>query len=658
MRRLFIFISIMSALESYAEALKIEKQSVSSYRNVEITEEEIRNLGDLDFGSILTKRSLNVNIARKGVYVSEVFLNGFGRENINFLIDGARVYGACPNNMDTPSFFVRKHRVKGVEIVQGTKDIQNQGSLGGYINVITREPLEKLTFFELGSTAGSFNQNSFYFSVNLNGFLFDFNSEYGKPYDTGEGKKVTEYLTGTFAYQDRFIDKKAFDLKESSLKIKKDNLSLSFSYLQANSILYPYLLMDSVDDENVRLNLRYIYKPDNIKFNLYYFDMKHDMRDSYRKSAIEWTDGTKSKRGYMMRTYAKSKVYGIKTVKNGKNFTVGVEVYKRFWNADNTIMFIDNSGMIPDVENFNFGVFTGFNSDFKNFNFKAGVRFDHMYSKANQYKMKDNRNLYSLYYSKEKLNTEFNYISGFLGISKRFNKNLSSSLLIGQSVRFPNPQELFLALKRPTTKPNWVGNPFLKPVKNREIRFNLNWKITLAKLSGSLFYSDLKDYIYPAKIGGTKPAMSYMNIDAFMYGLNLNSFVLINENIYLSIGMSYQRGKKKRGEDRDLAEIPPLKVIASFNYENENFLLTIEDIYNSQQKNVDSSLNETSTESWNVLNLRLSYKHNFYNFTIGIDNLFDKFYYQHLSYLRNPFFSGTRVPEPGRSIYLGLDLKF
>jgi len=88
------------------------------------------------------------------------------------------------------------------------------------VNVITREPLEKLTFFELGSAAGSFNQNLFYFSGNLNGFLFDFNSEYGKPYDTGEGKKVTEYLTGTFSYQDRFIDKKAFDLKESSLKIR------------------------------------------------------------------------------------------------------------------------------------------------------------------------------------------------------------------------------------------------------------------------------------------------------------------------------------------------------------------------------------------------------------------------------------------------------
>jgi iron complex outermembrane receptor protein len=44
---------------------------------------------------------------------------------------------------------------------------------------------------------------------------------------------------------------------------------------------------------------------------------------------------------------------------------------------------------------------------------------------------------------------------------------------------------------------------------------------------------------------------------------------------------------------------------------------------------------------------------NFKGFTInaGIDNVFDKKYFEHLSYLRDPFATGVKVPEPGRTFY-------
>jgi len=149
------------------------------------------------------------------------------------------------------------------------------------------------------------------------------------------------------------------------------------------------------------------------------------------------------------------------------------------------------------------------------------------------------------------------------------------------------------------------------------------------------------------------------NIDAYMYGFSINSLFLINEYLYSNIGISYQRGRKKSDSiDKDLAEIPPAKVILRLIYEKSNYSLTLEDIYSFSQKKVDSFLNEQPTDSWNVVNLKVIYKKNGLNLTLGVDNVFDKFYYQYLSYLRNPFSSGTKVPESGRFLYMNLSLTF
>lgn len=51
---------------------------------------------------------------------------------------------------------------------------------------------------------------------------------------------------------------------------------------------------------------------------------------------------------------------------------------------------------------------------------------------------------------------------------------------------------------------------------------------------------------------------------------------------------------------------------------------------------------------------------NFKGFTInaGIDNVFDKKYYEYLSYQRNPFATGVKVPEPGRTFYVNVSYTF
>lgn len=72
---------------------------------------------------------------RKGGIANDPVLRGFYRDNINVLIDGVRIYGACPNRMDPPAFYVDFSEVKKIEVIKGPYDVRNQGSMAGLIEI-------------------------------------------------------------------------------------------------------------------------------------------------------------------------------------------------------------------------------------------------------------------------------------------------------------------------------------------------------------------------------------------------------------------------------------------------------------------------------------------------------------------------------------------
>jgi len=66
----------------------------------------------------------------KGPIANDIVLNGLNRDNINVLIDGARLYGACPARIDVPAFHIPLNFLQGIKIVYGPYDVTHQGSMG------------------------------------------------------------------------------------------------------------------------------------------------------------------------------------------------------------------------------------------------------------------------------------------------------------------------------------------------------------------------------------------------------------------------------------------------------------------------------------------------------------------------------------------------
>jgi iron complex outermembrane receptor protein len=347
-------------------------------------------------------------------------------------------------------------------------------------------------------------------------------------------------------------------------------------------------------------------------------------------------------------------------------FNAGVDGFIRNWKADNKLMNLDNSGMIPDVDIKNIGIYGKLTYQINNNQLNLGLRVDNTKSQAdkNAYGTA-NKNLCSQYYTNCPSSKTDTYLSGYILDKYYFDKKSYIYAGFGHSVRTPDPQERYIALKRPnmpTNKPDWVGNPNLKPSKNNEFDIGTNIKRGIFAFSINGFYSKVKDYIYLTKITSiTNPsevAVSYKNINATFYGADVNLKTFLTDFIYFDIGGAYQRGKKDEGTDKNIAEIPPLKIRGALTYDNLKYYGQIEVIHAFKQDKVDSTLNEQETPSYTVVNLKGEYR--FKNFSVGagINNVFDKFYYTHLSYLRDPFSSGMKTPEPGRFIYVNLAASF
>ena len=87
-----------------------------------------------------------------------------------------------------------------------------------------------------------------------------------------------------------------------------------------------------------------------------------------------------------------------------------------------------------------------------------------------------------------------------------------------------------------------------------------------------------------------------------------------------------------------------------------NMFVFLQHTYNDAQLRIDPSLNETTTPAWNRIDIGVVYSAKTFLVSLEVENLTNTLYYQHLSYLRDPFASGNRVFEPGTTARLNFIL--
>ena len=366
-----------------------------------------------------------------------------------------------------------------------------------------------------------------------------------------------------------------------------------------------------------------------------------------------------------MGTFAGTRTMGGRAEAEIGRFVTGVEVYERNWTAVTTMrmsgVYMDQAS-VPGVAMTVAGAFAQYSAMLgRGMRLVAGARLDGGRSEARSDRV--NRTLYRAYKDTGAVSASDVLPSASVWLTVPVRGAVEAFIGLGRTTRLPDPQERFFALQRMGS--DWVGNPGLRATANTEIDAGFSYRGRRVTLRPTLFYSNVSDMItvhnqrrllaLPGIMNTA--ARSFDNVDARLYGGELSTSLEVTRALLLSAGAAYSRGlKNARPElrifDRDIAELPPLRGRAGLRYGTSRFYAESEWAGSWRQTLVDADVQEAPTPGYGLVNLKAGVRTSAVKLSFGIDNLLDRYYYEHTSYQRDPFRIGVRVPEPGRSFFL------
>ncbi len=661
-----------------ADALKTDSKNVDADDMVKFSRQS-------DLGEMLSNTLPEVTLVRNSGVGNDIIVRGFRKDNINITIDDAKVCGACPNRMDPPSMHVSSSQIKNVEVQEGPFDVTQFGSLGGKINVVTKDP-EKGIHGEVSGTVGSFDYRKL--STTVEGgndtvqALVGFSRETSGQYKDGNGRTLTEQ-TDTLAssasqkYAAAYKNMDAYERNNYWAKIVGnigDNQKLTLSYFgdRADNVLYPRYPMDALQDDTNMFKVAYQLfdlgeYSQELKIEGYHSKVTHLMGTDFRVSAIA--------PAIPMVAPADTVIKGAKIENtlevSGITLKGGIDASKRNWNATKgTEINPIRNIMLPDVDTNNLALYAKASKTLSNYELSGGIRYDDTSIKPNT-SLHDSVVGDMTYLSALK-DKNYNDVSANIMAKYNYTANTNVFVGIGQSIRVPDAKELYLVTTNPmgTLNTNSAingGNNNLNETKNREIDVGAEHTAGNFHVKGTAFYSDLKDYIYAYSTGTTS---TWANIDATIVGFDLKADLALNGEWMIQSGMAYQKGTKKDPSqlgatqtDKNLAEIPPLKGRIALVFDDSTNYAMAEWIAANNQT-IDADNGEKELAGYTLLNLKYGTQlgHGF-SLSTGINNFFNRTYALNNSYIGNQLISytGTNplvLNEPGRNFYATVSYKF
>ena len=675
-------ISLLSAAEIDIEPIAVESTTLE-----DVSGEEIKSA---DAAAALSRKVPNISLVRRSGVANDIIVRGQKKDNINVLIDDAKIYGACPNRMDPAISHVLTNNIESIEIIEGPYDVENFGSLSAVVKVRTKKPTKNLHgSVDLG--AGSFGYQKA--AADISGgtehfrFLLSMSGEKSGQYLDGDGNNFGEQVDNYVGkdparqgvkYQDQYRDMDAYTKKTLLGKVFIDitdeqELRLGYTANRSDDVLYPSTKMDALYDDSNIYTAQYLIRnigaaSKALSFEYYYSDVEHPMSTKYRKSVA-----TKGELSSKLTTATQgAKVKNLSELTDTLLMTIGLDGSVRNWDGTYykngnpfTYTMGPNSGVvkksIDDVDTTNLALFTEFSHTSSLFDTKLGLRYDDTSITPK------NSDVPPLAAQQK---NHYSALSANIFTTYKTTENLQFFGGLGKASRVPDARELYFK----GMMGNTVGTDDLKQTTNYEVDLGMKNEYDTFSLKTKLFYSILEDYIYynssntVLQMGNLLAVNAFENIDATVYGFNITGSYYFSDSLYSDFGLAYQRGQKDTlttGQtNTNLAEIPPLKGNVTLNYVYyQESVATVAFIGADTWKNFDADNGEQELASWGIMNFKIDHKFPYgFGLSAGVDNVFDKTYALSNTYKDLTLLSGggdvMLMNEPGRYYYVNASYKF
>ncbi|MBP1681250.1 MAG: transporter, BtuB-like [Proteobacteria bacterium] len=638
------------------EAITVQGETFSK----EVKDISGEDLRSADLAEALSRQNASISIIRGSGVANDILLRGQKRDNINILMDESKVYGGCPNRMDPALSHIHSDNVENVKIVEGPYDVEHFGTLSGMIIAETKNPTKEVSG-DVNLNMGSYGYKKA--SASASGgndtvrVLLSASTEQSDQYKDGDGNTLSDQLNNAIAQGmgvagNRYInpDLKAYEKKTFMGKVfinpvENQEIRLGYTLNRSDNVLYPSRSMDADYDDSDIFTFGYsLYDlspySKEVSLEVYKSEVTHPMSTKNRVAGA-----TNYMTAKMYTDMEGAKLKNVANVGSGE-LTYGVDISRRNWDGESYMTNVAtgiegaHTSNLPDVDTTNRALFAKYNTNIENVNIQVGSRYDDTTIKANAPVAVGVRD-----------KNDYEALSFYTIATLRASDSVDYFIGLGKASRVPDAKELYRGT-------NALGN--VDQTTNYETDIGFKTHYDGFGVNGKVFYSVLKDYIY-------YNSAKYVNVDAVIYGAELDAYYDLSETLTLDYGMTYLKGKKDEPlagqSDKDLADIVPLKANLGLRYHFAEHSIKTEMVAAKRWNNYDSDNGEQEIPGYAVFNVKYNYKvTKNVDVTLGVDNIFDKKYALSNTYRDISLLSGggdvVLINEPGRYLYANLRYTF
>jgi iron complex outermembrane receptor protein len=618
----------------------------------------------------LTGHLDGVSLIKRGAYAMEPQMNGFSGGQLNITIDGMKMFGACTDKMDPITSYLEPSNLRSITLEHGTNGSLHGNNVGGSMDLSLQEPLNNgihpySASLALGYESVSMGRNVLFSTgYRKNKWEWGLNGVYRKndPYTDGNGEKTE------FSQFEKYNIHSVLKFTEDSVSVFRADVLWDL----ARDVGYPALPMDVSSARAALFALEYQrVKPKYfLKAKIYYNSVYHVMDDSQRDSVFYLENdasGTPDSVIMRMDMPGWSNTFGsyFQTVVNlnHKNrLTVKADNYINGALAEMTMhmhfageppepaMYLQTW---PDIRRSVTGLYISNTTTlspklFMTLNGRLDYNIDIFQSSVGEEQFSVFN--YDLAPKYQKITKGINFVAQY-----RFAKPVTLSFESGLSDRIPTITEGYgFYLYNAYDGYDYIGNPSLKTEKSVSARLSLLYFNNGLKINLSQSFNYLTDYIMGITDANIPPMNFYTNglrvynnvPGATLYSTDLQIMYKPAGGFSFFLLGKYTLGQLKDGTPLPL--IPPFKNLLTVRYEKGRWSFQADNETSLAQNRVNSDYGETKSPSYTLFNIKSSVhfmmKGSMLDFSAGITNIFDTYYYEHLDW--------GHIPRPGRSINL------
>ncbi len=641
MKKHKLALSILSALTINQAALADDDRDIEKLDKVEVVEQQqnremtVQLLPEkaqsiIDTPDVL-KKMAGANVNRNGPLTGLAQYRGLSGVRVNVQVDGSNMQESCSNSMDAAMSHVPASMVDAVILNRGVAPVSTGiETIGGSIFVIPKNikgTSDELVFggeASLGFTSvNSGKKASVLLSAqsSLHNFYFGAETENGDSFDFKGGTNFnTEY--------DR-----DFYLLGYNYTGEKQTFALKYNYNDTGKTGTPSLPMDIVYATGGVASIEHTYRfSDDWKLTS---EFSHQNTDHVMSNYV--FRNTTSRKDSLTQVNSNSFAFVLDTSLSLGQLSFGLEGdvtshQANITSPNNPMFSIGNFDTQKDRTSF----FAELKSDLNDsLSLSSGIRLTQVDMDAADVSssvammdtpmgqmhqtLRDNFNAADRNITDNNVDLSFN-------LTQKLNDSLSFEYGLGYKTRSPSYQERYLWLPLEATAGMadgfaYLGNLDLNPEIATQFELGMTYDNNGLRFAPHVFYHQINDYIQGTPTANPK-VLKFNNVDAKLYGADLEFSYQISDNMAINNVTSYVRGER-RDIDDNLYRIAPLNTRFELTYDLSNWNFSGELVAYQAQDDVSVTNQEHATPGYGITNLAGTYSfNNKANIAFGVNNVF------------------------------------